>query len=67
MKMVEIKRNGHTIYKHVPDDWKPEDEEMPEIRGDLTTGGRKSIGFADIKQEKWDRIFKKGGKDVHTN
>ena len=57
--MVEIKKGSHTIYRHVPDDWKPEDDEIPDIHGDLTTGGRKSIGFTDIKQENWDKIFKK--------
>ena len=62
MKMVEIKNGGHTIYRHVPDDWKPEDDQPADIRGDLTTSGRKSIGFTDIKQEKWDKIFNKEGK-----
>ena len=62
MKMVEIKNGSHTIYRHVPDDWKPEDDQPTDIRGDLTTGGRKSIGFTDIKQEKWDKIFNKEEK-----
>ena len=62
MKMVEIKRGSHTIFKHVPDDWTPENEEMPEIRGDLTTGDRKSIGFTDINQSKWEKIFGKKEK-----
>ena len=62
MKMVEIKKGSHTIYRHVPDDWKPEDDELPDIKGDLTTSGRKSIGFSDIKQDKWDKIFNKEGK-----
>lgn len=62
MKMVEIKNGSHTIYRHVPDDWKPEDDQPEGIRGDLTTSGRKSIGFTDIKQEKWDKIFNKEEK-----
>ena len=60
--MVEIKKGNHTIYRHVPDDWKPEDDELPDIRGDLTTSGRKSIGFTDIKQDKWNKIFNKEEK-----
>ena len=62
MKMVEIKDGCRTIYKHVPDDWKPEDEKYKDITGDLTTSGRKSIGFTDIPEDKWNRIFKKEGK-----
>lgn len=62
MKMIEIKKGSHTIYRHVPDDWKPEDDQPADIHGDLTTSCRKSIGFTDIKQEKWDKIFKKGKK-----
>lgn len=62
MKMIEIKKGAHMIYRHVPDDWKPEDDEVPDIHGDLTTGGRKSIGFTDIKQEKWDKIFRRDKK-----
>ena len=57
--MVEIKKSNKTIYKMVPDDWKGEDEGY-DVRGDLTTGDRKLVGFTDIKQEKWDKIFKKG-------
>lgn len=61
MKMVKIKKGTKTIYKMVPDDWK-EEEEGYDLSGDLTTGDRKIIGFTDIKQEKWDKIFKKGEK-----
>ena len=56
--MVKIKKGTKTIYKMVPDDWK-EEEEGYDLRGDLTTGDRKLVGFTDIKQEKWDKIFKK--------
>lgn len=62
MKMVEIKDGCHTRYKHVPDDWTPEDEKYKDIRGDLTTGTANLIGYSDIKQSDWDRIFKKEGK-----
>ena len=58
MKMVKIKRGTKTIYKMVPDDWKPEESPF-DLTGDLTTGERKCIGFSDIPQEKWDKIFKK--------
>ena len=57
MKMVEIKDGCRTIYKHVPNEWKPEDEKYKDITGDLTTSGRKSIGFTDIPDEKWQKIF----------
>ena len=62
MKMVEIKDGCRTIYKHVPDDWKPESEKYKDITGDLTTSGRKCIGFIDIPDSKWDRIFKRDEK-----
>ena len=63
MKMVKINKGTKTVYKMVPDDWK--EEEGYDLRGDLTTGERKCIGFSDIPQEKWDKIFKKGEKDVN--
>ena len=62
MKMVEIKDGCHIRYKHVPDDWKPEDEKYKDITGDLTTSGRKCIGFTDIPDSKWDKIFKREKK-----
>ena len=62
MKMVEIKDGCRIIYKHVPNDWKPEDEKYKDITGDLTTSGRKCIGFTDIPEDKWNKIFKKEGK-----
>jgi len=58
MKMVEIKDGSKTRYKIVPDDWVK--EEKKETTGDLTTSGRKCIGFSDIDKEKWDKIFKNG-------
>ena len=60
--MVEIRKNGHLIYKHVPDDWKPEDEKYKDIRGDLTTSERKTMGYTDIPEDKWNKIFKKEEK-----
>ena len=64
MKMVQIKKGCKTVYKMVPDGWKPEESSF-DLTGDLTTGERKCIGFSDIPQEKWDKIFKKGEKDVN--
>lgn len=61
MKMVEIKDGCRTIYKHVPDDWKPEDNHK-ELTGDLTTGTAHLVGYSDIKQSDWDRIFGKKDK-----
>lgn len=63
MQWVEYKKNGRTVMKLVPDDWRPEDSSF-DLTGDLTTGERKCIGFSDIPQEKWNKIFKKGEKDV---
>lgn len=63
MKKIEIKKGSKTIIKLVPDDWKPEESSF-DLTGDLTTGERKCIGFSDIPQEKWNKIFKKGEKDV---
>lgn len=62
MKMVEIKDGCRTIYKHVPDNWTPNDEKYKDITGDLTTSGRKCIGFTDIPDSKWNKIFKQEKK-----
>lgn len=61
MKMIEIKDGVRTIYKHVPDDWTPEDEKYKDITGDLTTSERRIMGYTDIPEEKWNKIF--GRKD----
>lgn len=63
MKMVEIKDGCHTRYKHVPDDWTPEDEKYKDIRGDLTTSERKTMGYTDIPDDKWNKIFNKEKKN----
>ena len=62
MKMVEIRKNGHLIYKHVPNDWTPEDDKYKDIRGDLTTSERKTMGYIDIPEDKWNKIFNKEEK-----
>lgn len=62
MKMVEIKDGCHIRYKHVPYDWTPEDDKYKDIRGDLTTSERKTMGYTDIPDDKWNKIFKKEGK-----
>lgn len=54
MKEIVIKKNGHTIYKRVPDDYK---EEKATVISDMTTSNSKSIGFTDIEKSEWDRIF----------
>ena len=57
MKTIEIKDGAKTKIKVVPDDW---EETTPDLlQGDLTTSGRKSIGFLDINKDRWDNIFKK--------
>lgn len=57
MKTIEIKTGNKTTFKIVPDDYKPQDEGFEQK--DLTTSERKSIGFSDIPQERWNRIFNK--------
>lgn len=55
MKEIIVKSGNKTTYKLVPDDW---EETSPELQqNDLTTSGRKSIGFSDIDKNKWDKIF----------
>ena len=57
MKTIEIKNGVKTTFKIVPDDYVPLEEGFEQK--DLTTSERKSIGYSDIPQEKWDRIFGK--------
>lgn len=54
--IIEIKEGNKTKIKIVPDDYK---EEKGFEQKDLTTSGRKSIGFSDIDKQKWDEIFGK--------
>jgi hypothetical protein len=54
MKEITIKKGSRTIIKFVPDDW---EEDNSIQQSDLTTSGRKSIGFSDIDKNKWDKIF----------
>ena len=60
MKTIEIKIGNKTTYKIVPDDYQPTEYKEDTICRDLTTSGRKSIGFTDISKERWDSIFNKG-------
>ena len=62
MKMIEIKVGNKTTYKMVEDDITAEQLENKEIdleQSDLTTSCRRSIGFSDIPQKRWNEIFKK--------
>ena len=52
--IIEIKEGNKTKIKIVPDDYV---EEKGFEQKDLTTSGRKSIGFSDIPKERWDGIF----------
>ena len=61
LKLVEIKKKNKTIYKLVPDDWRK--QEADNDRGDLTTGGRKSISI-NLTDDQYKNIFR--GKD-HGN
>jgi hypothetical protein len=60
MKTLEIKNGNKTTFKIVPDDYKEEPEKLEQK--DLTTSGRKIIGFSDIAKDKWQRIFENGKK-----
>ena len=62
MKMVKKQEGNRTVYRMVSDDYVEPSEKQWDIKGDLTTGDVKSIGFVDIPQSKWDKIFKKGEK-----
>lgn len=56
MKKIEIKNGSKTIIKLVADNWEPTDDMEQK---DLTTSERKSIGYSDIPEERWNEIFKK--------
>ena len=53
--MIIEKKDGNKIkIKIVPDDYV---EEKGFEQKDLTTSGRKILGYTDILKEKWDEIF----------
>lgn len=52
--IIETREGNKTKIKIVPDNWTPSDDLEQK---DLTTSGRKSIGYSDIPEEKWNRIF----------
>lgn len=53
--LVEIKKGNKTIYKNVPDNWKPDDtDDYP--HGDLTTGTAKHVAL-NITKERHQEIF----------
>jgi len=57
--IIETREGNKTKIKIVPDNWTPSDDLEQK---DLTTSGRKSIGYSDIKADEWNRIFKKSGE-----
>jgi len=61
MKTIEKKQGNKTVFKIVPDDY----VETPQAleQKDLTTSGRKSLGYSDISAADWNRIFKHGTDD----
>lgn len=61
MKMIEIKKDGKTIYKIVPDDYK-EDGCDDKPYGDLTTGSKKLMSYSDVSSTRWEKIFGKNKK-----
>ena len=58
MKTIEIKKDNKTIIKIVPDNYIEPEYELQQ--NDMTTSIRKSIGYSDISNDKWERIFKNG-------
>ena len=60
MKMIEVKEGNKTTYKMVPDNYEPTDDT---ICRDMTTSGRKSMGYSDISKERWDSIFNNNSED----
>lgn len=55
MKTIEIKDGTKTKIKIVPDNYVEPEYELQQA--DLTTSDRKSIGFSDISNERWEKIF----------
>ena len=62
MKFIEVRQGSKTTYKMVADDYEETDDT---ICRDMTTSGRKSMGYSDISKEQWDSIFK-SRKDTLT-
>lgn len=57
MKTIEIKDGNKTTFKIVPDDYVEQPDKLDQK--DLTTSGRKCLGYSDISADDWNRIFKK--------
>lgn len=57
MKTIEIKEGNKTKIKIVPDNYEEPPAKLEQ--GDLTTSGRKCLGYSDISADDWNRIFKK--------
>lgn len=64
MKTIETKQGNRTVFKIVPDDYVEEPQRLEQK--DLTTSGRKSLGYSDISTADWNRIFKHGETDRET-
>lgn len=64
MQKIEIKNGSKTIIKFVPDNYEPDNDLAQK---DLTTSDRKSIGFSDIPDERWNSIFTKERKVCDDN
>lgn len=54
MKEIVVKSGNKTTIKLVPDNYEETDDT---ICRDMTTSGRKSMGFSDVPKERWDKIF----------
>lgn len=56
MKTIEVKTGNKTTFKIVPDNY---EEEKGFDQKDMTTSDRKSVGFSDIPEDRWNNIFRK--------
>ena len=59
--IIETREGNKTKIKIVPDNWTPSDDLEQK---DLTTSGRKSIGYSDIPEERWKEIFERENDKV---
>lgn len=64
VKTIEYKQGNKTVYKIVPDNYVEAPDKLEQK--DLTTSGRKSLGYSDISAADWNRIFKHGKSDNKT-
>lgn len=62
MKEIVIKKNGHTIYKRVPDDYVEGEKDIPSRPMTTTSCNQMAL---DISKERYEEIF--GKKDTTSH